>query len=203
MGNRFVYALDARNGNERWTSSTVSMFSPVVGSAIAGKSLIVSATYPLSAGMGLYGLDTATGDRESWFQFDSFDLLSSPVMAGRYALTGLDDGRLAAVDTRTGHEAWEQGTGNGALGPIALSGDVVVASKSGTDGGLVAFRSDPSGRLIDVVSRTELDLPLSLGNYGITFVVIAGGVLFLGRFVARWRRPDDGMDHAPDTEEIE
>jgi outer membrane protein assembly factor BamB len=201
MGNRVVYALDARTGKERWSSFTVSMFSPVVGSAIAGADLVVSATYPLSAGVGLYRLDASTGDRESWFQFDSFDLLSSPVMAGRYALMGLDDGRLVAVDMRSGHEAWEQGTGSGALGPIALGGDVVVAGKSGADGGLVAFRADPSGRLIDVTSRTELDLPLSLRNYAVTFVVMAGGVLLLARLAARWRWPVDDADHGPETEE--
>jgi outer membrane protein assembly factor BamB len=202
MGNRVVYALDARSGKERWSSYTVSMFSPVVGSAIAGGDLVVSATYPLSAGVGLYRLDAPTGDRESWFQFDSFDLLSSPVIAGRYALMGLDDGRLVAVDTRSGHEAWEQGTGPGALGAIAPGGDVMVASKSGADGGLVAFRHDPSGQQIDVTSRTELDLPLSLRNYALTFVLIAGGVLLLARLTARWRRPEDETDHGPETEEL-
>src|SRR5204863_369597 len=141
-----------------------------------GREVVAVGTFPLAAGAGVYGFGPQTGARRWWFQFDSPSLLSSPVIAGRDVLVGLNDGRLAAVDAVTGHEVWEGKTGAGPLGPIALAGDLVVVSKAGDRGGLVAFRTNPSGHLIDVTSRTKLDLAVSLRNYAVTFLALAAGV---------------------------
>ena len=191
LGDRSMYSADVRTGTERWSSHVASAFSPIAGVATQGKEVVAVGTFPLTAGAGVYGFDPQTGARRWWFQFDSPSLLSSPVIAGRDVLVGLNDGHLAAIDVVTGHEVWEGKTGAGPLGPIALAGDLVVVSKAGNRGGLVAFRTDPSGRLTDVTSRTKLDLAVSLRNYAITFLALAAGVLLLGR-LGRALGGDDG-----------
>jgi outer membrane protein assembly factor BamB len=199
LGDRTVYSADVRTGTEQWSAQVASAFSPIAGTATRGDLVVAVGTFPLSAGAGMYGFDARTGARRWWFQFDSPALLSSPVIAGRDVLVGLNDGRLVAVDTSTGHEVWEGRTGAGTLGPVALAGDMVVVSKAGSRGGLVAFRSDPSDHLIDVTSRTKLDLAVSLRNYAVTFVAVAGGVLLLGRLARAFLRGGTA-EEGPHTE---
>ncbi|MDP9296076.1 MAG: hypothetical protein M3O88_05200, partial [Actinomycetota bacterium] len=44
----------------------------------------------------------------------------------------------------------------------------------GVNGGLLGYRPNPSGHLLDVPSPTQLDPPRLLGNYAIAFVIVFG-----------------------------
>jgi outer membrane protein assembly factor BamB len=188
---RSVYGIDAATGADRWSAPVASAVSPLSAAATlpssAGQDVVVAATLPLSAGTGLYGLAGRTGERRWWFQFDSFSLLGSPLVVGRFVLLGLQDGRVVAVDARTGREAWQLATGAGAVGAMAAAGDVVVAAKAGAHGGLVGLGPDPSGRLVDIESPTELHVGTSLLNYAAALLGVAGGVIVLGFAIRRLR----------------
>jgi outer membrane protein assembly factor BamB len=187
FGDRSVYAVDGRTGASRWSSEVPAAFSPLASGARLGHDVVMAATLPLSTGTGLYRLAGTTGTRRWWFQFDSFSREGSPVVTGRFILVGLDDGRLAAVDGRTGREVWQLGTGHGEVGPIAIGGDEVVAAKGGAHGGLVGFVPDSSGHLVDVESPTVLHLGTSLLNFVVAFVGVAGVVLVAAAVVATLR----------------
>ena len=104
---------------------------------------------------------------------------------------GLGDGRLAAISVATGHLVWESDTGPGALGDLALGDGVLLVSKGGANGGLIAYRHDASGHLLDEASPTELDLARLAGNFAAAFVVILGLVALGGFLLGRVRGRDE------------
>lgn len=174
LGNGTVTGLDVETGDELWVARIRSGVSPFTGPALAGQSLLVA---DLSA--GLYHLDAGSGDRQWDHQFDSTVVRGAPVRVGDIAYLGLDDGTLAAVDMATGDLVWQDGTGSGSLGSIAVGEDTLVVKKGGRTGGLVAFRNDPQGRLVRIPSPTKLQLGTVLGRYA-----IAAAAVFAVVFVA-------------------
>ncbi|HEY2803756.1 MAG TPA: hypothetical protein VGJ67_07540, partial [Actinomycetota bacterium] len=110
---------------------------------------------------------------------------SSPVLTGSSVLIGLGDGRLGALSTATGHLQWEGDTGPGALGGIALGNGIVVVAKQGANGGLIGFRHDASGTLLDEASPTELDAGNLLGRFAVAFVLVLGAAALAGFLLRR------------------
>ena len=180
-------ALDAGNGTSLWTSRVNSPFFPLTAPAVSGGSVFALATLPGSEA-GLYRLNGATGQRDWWFEFGSSTVVSSPVVVGPYLYVALDDGRLAAVQRASDVEVWQRSTGSGGLRPIAVGGGMVVVSKAGSRGGLVAFEHDPAGHLVHIVSPTRLSLGRSLLHYGEGFAVVAAVSLLLSYAMGRVRR---------------
>jgi outer membrane protein assembly factor BamB len=196
FSDRTVYALNPTTGDVRWSSPLASAASPFAGGAVVAQDVVVAGSLPFSAGTGVYRFAGGSGQRRWWFQFDSSSLLGSPVVMGRSLVLGLQDGRVVAVDVDSGHEVWEQGTGHGAVGAVAIAGDALVLSKDGAHGGLLGFGPDPDGHLVDVESPTELHVGSSLLNYAVAFAGVAGGVLLLAALVGRLR----GRPGKPRTE---
>ncbi len=162
-----MIAVGAESGGERWTRRGIG---PVWQSS--SPTVVDGSVYLADARGGLWKLDASSGDREFDFQFNEPIRRSSPVVVGNAVVIGLGEGRLAAVDTSTGHQIWESDTGPGLIGGIAVSIDEVLASKGGREGGILAFAPDPGGRLIDVVSPSVLKPGQLLGNYAIAVVVV-------------------------------
>lgn len=156
---RIVHAVSAADGVERWQSLVLSAFSPVSSPAFAPVALLV-ADYP----GGLYRLDPTTGDRLWDHQLNELVPRSSPVVSGGAALLGLNDGRLIAIDVGSGLLVWEGEPGPGLIGAISLSEDTVVAVKGGLPGSIVAWKHDPSGKLLSVPSPTVVDAAKLFGN---------------------------------------
>jgi outer membrane protein assembly factor BamB len=175
-----VRALSAESGTELWRTRTRSPISPSSAVAVAG-----GAVYAADVSAGLYRLDEATGVRAWDFQFDELTLRGAPAIVGGTAFLGLQDGRLAAVDIRSGHQVWEADTGTGSLGAIAVGPETLVVKKGGARGGLVAFRNDPTGTLLDISSPTDLDLPGVLRDFGLAFLAVFGVLFLLFRFLLR------------------
>lgn len=186
---RLVRGLDAGSGEERWAGRARTLFSPLTAPAFVDGEVVIA-----DAAAGLYVLDGDTGDRLWDFQFDAQVERGAPVVVDGLILLGLDDGRLAAVDRGTRNLVWEGRTGPGGLGPIAAGPGVVLVSKGGKEGGLVAFRHDPRGRRISVPSPTVLDLPMALVRYAVAFVLVFGAALVLARVLPTAARRRAGRD---------
>jgi outer membrane protein assembly factor BamB len=201
LPDRYVRGLDGESGEPRWSSLALKTFWPSSSPA-----LVPGAAYVADLGGGLYRFDSSDGTRVWGYQFNEFAFRSSPVVSGGAVLLGLDDGRLVAVDAESGHLVWQSDATPGPIGTIALAGDVVVATKGGPDAGLVAFESDPTGRLIDVPSPTELRPGTTLGRIGaaaaiVLVVVLVPGLLLRRRVDVRIEEDDVDEEDADDGEE--
>jgi outer membrane protein assembly factor BamB len=203
FADRTVRAIGAQDGVEQWNELVVSIFLPVSAPALGPEDL-----YMADVGGGLYRLDPETGERIWGYQLNERVLRSSPAVSGGTVLTGLSDGRLVAVDVGSGHLAWQSEPTPGLVGTIALSSDVVVAVKGGSDAGLISFEHDPAGVLVDVPSPAELDAPTTLGRLGIAAVValvivLAPGILARRRFGDAFAPGDepDGRSEAAEGSE--
>jgi hypothetical protein len=62
---------------------------------------------------------------------------------------------------------------------------LLLAPALGPAGRLIAFRNDPAGHLVDVISPTELRLGPALANYGAALIIVMAGVLGLFALLAR------------------
>ncbi len=162
-----IIAVGAESGSERWTRRGIG---PVWQTSTPTE--VDGSLYLADARGGLWKFDAASGDRVFDFQFNEPIRRSSPVVVGNAVVIGLGDGRLAAVDTSTGHQIWESDTGPGLIGGIAASNDEVLASKGGREGGIPAFAPDPGGRLIDVISPSVPKPGQLLGNFAVAVVVV-------------------------------
>lgn len=189
MPDRLVHAIALEDGAERWASLTLTAFSPATGLAAADGQV-----YATDLGGGVYALDGASGDRRWSFQLNDLIVRSAPVRVGGYVLVGVGDGRLVAIDTATGHLAW-QARAPGLTGAIAVGIDVVIAVEGGRDAGLIAYEHDPTGTLVDVTSPAELELATTLATAGLgaliaLLITLGPGMLLRRRFGTR----SDGAD---------
>ncbi len=180
--------------------------SPFMMPAVAGGKVFVS-----GESGGLYALDAATGDLLWDYQFsggpEGFILRSSPAIASTAVLVGLQDGRLGAVDTAEGTGIFELAidadpSGRRPLKGIAISDELIVASRGGGGGGLVAFRADPGGKLTATASPTQLRLGPTLAPYLLALVLVAGialGIAWVVKVLLERRNPPpDPMEDAGD-----
>ena len=176
---RFVRGLATEDGEERWSSLALSLFSPFSAPAFPPGTVYVA-----DLGGGLYRVDASDGARVWSYQFNEV-ILGSPVVSGDTVLLGLSDGRLVALNAASGHLVWQAGTGPGRLGALALAPGAIVAEKGGRDAGLIAFEHNPEGRLVDVPSPTELDAPTTLSRIGLAAVILVAALVVPGIFLRR------------------
>jgi outer membrane protein assembly factor BamB len=165
-----LHAVSALTGREIWAARTRSSYSPLAGPAFAGGVVYVMSTSTSES--ALYAFDAADGTKRWDFQFQEATIRSSPVIVGDTAYVGMDDGTIAAVDVRDGTEVWEGGTGSGNIGPLAVSGDELIASKRGRAGGLIALTHDPDGRLLRVESPSNLKFGHTLSGYALALLAV-------------------------------
>ncbi|HET8526264.1 MAG TPA: PQQ-binding-like beta-propeller repeat protein [Actinomycetota bacterium] len=177
---RRVRALDAANGDERWNALVLSVFSPATALAYDGRSVFAA-----DVAGGLYRLDAADGARLWSFHVNETVLRSAPVVSGSYALLGLGNGGMVAVDVSSGHLVWRSPVTPGLIGSIALANDAAIAVKGGRDAGLIAFEHDPDGTLIDEPSPTQFEAGTSLSRWAIAAVLVFGIALALGLLARR------------------
>jgi outer membrane protein assembly factor BamB len=190
---RLARAFDAATGSGEWTALMTNALSPRGAPAVA-----TGAVYLADLAGTVERVSADSGSRMWSYRFNAvrslpipyLDFWSSPVLTGSSVLIGLGDGRLGALSTATGHLEWEGDTGPGALGGIALGNDIVVVAKQGVSGGLIGFRHDPSGTLLDESSPTQLDAGQLLGRFAVAFVVVLGAAALAG-FLLRRRRSTD------------
>ena len=171
MGNELqVHAVSSTTGVAAWTARTRSSFWPLSAPAYAGGTLYVLSTSATDS--ALYAFDGSNGMKRWDFEFEAPGFLSSPVLVGDTAYVGIDDGRVVGIDTGRAVEVWEDHTGPGGIGPLAVTGDELIASKRGRHGGLIAFGPNPAGRLLAIPSPTKLKFGRDLSAFAIAFVAV-------------------------------
>jgi outer membrane protein assembly factor BamB len=190
---QLVHAVDRTSGGELWSARTRDSFSSLASPAVAdGRLFVVSTT---ASDCALYALDETDGTKLWDFQFQAASIWSSPVVASGTVYLGLDDGRVVGVDAASGVEVWEAPTDEGRMGPFAVGDGVLIASKRGRLGGLVAFGPDPRGRALHIESPTVLKPGTVLGRYAIAVValtvVLFGAASLLRRALLRRLPPED------------
>jgi outer membrane protein assembly factor BamB len=177
---RRVRSLDAANGDEQWNALVLSVFSPATALAYDGRSVFAA-----DVAGGLYRLVAADGSRMWSFHVNETVLRSAPVVSGTYALLGLGNGEMVAIDVESGHLVWRSPVTPGLIGTIALSRDAVIAVKGGRNAGLIAFEHDPEGTLLDEPSPTQFEAGTSLSRWAIAAAVVFGIALTLGLVASR------------------
>ncbi|MFN2544311.1 MAG: PQQ-binding-like beta-propeller repeat protein [Actinomycetota bacterium] len=194
-----VHALTPLAGGKVWEARARDSFSPLSAPAASeGRLFIVSTNTSDSV---LYAYDASDGSKLWDFQFQEATIRGAPVVAGDAVFLGTDDGTVAAVDARSGIEVWEAPTGPGRIGPLALSGDELIASKRSRHGGLIAFGPDPTGKLVHIESPTKLKLGAVMSRYAISFVavfvVVFGAVTLMRRRVGLAPEKEAPEEDAP------
>jgi outer membrane protein assembly factor BamB len=191
---RLARAFDAATGSGEWTALMSNALSPRGAPAAAS-----GAVYLADLAGTVERVSADSGSRTWSYRFNAvrslpipyLEFWSSPVLTGSSVLIGLGDGRLGALSTATGHLQWEGDTGPGALGGIALGNGIVVVAKQGENGGLIGFRHDASGTLLDEPSPTELDAGNLLGRFAVAFVLVLGAAALAGFLLRRRGSTDD------------
>ncbi|MGH2710003.1 MAG: PQQ-binding-like beta-propeller repeat protein [Actinomycetota bacterium] len=118
-------------------------------------------------------------------------LASSPAVTGTSVILGAADGTLSGIDVDSGHRIWRKDLGDGAVAPIAVSGDLIYAATLGQDGAVVALEHDPDGRLMDEVSETVLDVGEAILNFALAAAAVGGVILLMARLAVLFRREGD------------
>ena len=193
FGDSALRAIDASTGRVRWSGRVRGpLFSPRTAPAVAGASV-----YVLDVFSGLFRLDARTGRRLWDYQFAPSATSSAPIVAlggPSTVYVGLDDGTIAGIDAGSGRLRWKSSLGSGPTGPLAVGAasgrPVLLASSEATRGGITAFVTDPSGRLLDLESPTVLKYIPALRNFVIAFVALMVLLLAVFRYVLRRRGSD-------------
>lgn len=144
-----LYALDAATGRQRWTFQTEARVpsSPAVADGLVYVASYDGAIYALDASTGRARWRFATrGERRYAATHlhgfaptaermpDPFDVyLSSPAVSNGVVYVGSGDGRVYALDARTGRVRWSVTTGDVVhASPAVANGTVYVGSWDGT-----------------------------------------------------------------------
>lgn len=128
----FLYAADAKSGEQRWKFLAGAVDStPVAANGIVYFTARPGSLYAVNAASGRlvwkadFGADSGTHDYWDYF-------LSSPVLAGDAVVVGAGDGYVRALDARTGKPRWRFDAGARVRStPAIADGLVVVGTTSG------------------------------------------------------------------------
>ncbi len=126
-GDGNFYALDARNGQERWRFKSG-------GSAFSSAAVAAGQVFFASRDGNFYAIDAASG-KSRWTFALGRDLgeghywdfnLSSPIVAGQNLYVGSGNGNVYALDVNSGAVRWKFDAGTRVRTTPALSGETLV-----------------------------------------------------------------------------
>jgi outer membrane protein assembly factor BamB len=183
LEDRTVRAIDLESGSERW-SARLNVPSPLTAPAVASEVVLV-----VDLGGQVYALDGATGERRWDHALNVRVRWSSPVVSGEAVLVASVDGRLFALDLVEGDLLSSLDAADGVLRSLVVGNDRVIAVRSGSEPGLVAFAHDPDGSLVRIASPTIVDPARLAANAALAIVPIVVVLLVLGRWLARRSGP--------------
>lgn len=156
-GDGRLYAIDRANGTPRWTFDAGSAItsSPAIADGIVFFGTHDDDFYALAVDDGnlIWHLETGPALPFPW-GYESGDVYtSSPTVVGETVLFGSGDGRVYAVEARTGTVLWKYRTeGRVRSSPAVVDGAVYVGSADGSiyaielDTGRLRWRFDTEGR---------------------------------------------------------
>lgn len=176
LGDASIRAFRVANGDPLW--------------AVGGSTTLRADSAPAVAGDGVYVADAGAGlerfrvddGRRAWnFLFEPGATASAPLVASSIIYAGMSDGSVAALDRATGNLVWRSAPGTGGVGPLAPSGDLLIAQHQGAEGSIAAFVHEPAGALTNIASPSRLDLGRALLDYLVAAVIV---LVFLAIFWA-------------------
>ena len=109
-----VYALDANTGRKKWDYSTAKNW--VNATPAVGDGMVYAGT---SFGFNFHALDAKTGRARFTFHAGG-EIFSSAALAGDMAYFGAANGRLYAIEAKTGKLAWEFQTEGSKADPMKI-----------------------------------------------------------------------------------
>jgi len=179
-----VRAVSLADGSQRWASL---LYTPTEGSppAVSGEGVFVT-----DQSGTIYRFDPATGV-ESWRFATNRHAIGGPVATPDAVLQPTSDGMIVGIDATTGHQVWHASVADAAVIGLAVSGQVVVATHTGTAPGFVGLQTDPSAATEDLVSPTTPDPGgLLLAWFAAALPIVAALVLAGRALGARMGTPD-------------
>lgn len=189
-------ALNLTDGSLRWRGRLNAAINPTGSPAITD-----DAIYALDLFGQISRFDPATGDRVWDYAINEPVFRGAPVVAGDRVLAATGKGRLVAIDPASGHAVWESDASKYLLRSLTPTSDLILAVRGGPQAGLVAFRHDEGGALVDLVSPTVFNagtFARALAMAVIPFLLVAG---LIGRVLSARMGPafivEDG-DPAPE-----
>lgn len=190
-----VRALSLSDGSERW-SSRLNAGVPLTAPVLTGDAIVVA-----DERGQVYLVDAATGERRWDHAANAVSFRSNPVVAGDAVLLGtLRDG-LLAFDLATGDLTARLSSPSSPVRGLAVSDDVIVAVRGGTEAGMVAFATDPEGTLLAEVSPTTPDAGVLVTGWLLGAAGLAVILGLLGRLVSRTTIAVEVAEDGRDDEE--
>lgn len=114
-----LYAITATDGTELWRNEfqTTTLASPAV----------VDGSVYVASGQRVFAFDRETG-QEEWTYSTDEPIFASPAVVDGTLYIGSTDGRLYAIDTKSGTESWRFETGGWVWSPAVAEDTVYVGS---------------------------------------------------------------------------
>jgi outer membrane protein assembly factor BamB len=194
-----VRALNVADGVLRWSSRVGAVVNPTQSPVVTD-----DAVYVVDVLGEIRRFHADSGARIWDYAINEFVYRGSPVAAGDHILASTSKGRLVAVDPATGHLVWQSDASGSLLRSLTPTSDLILAVRGGTQPGLVAFRNDTGGALVDIVSPTVFDPGAFAGNFALAVVPFLLVAILLGRFLSQRMGPafivedDDGLPEPVD-----
>ena len=187
-----VRALNVADGSLRWSSRLSAVVNPTQSPVVTD-----DAVYVVDLLGEIRRFDRTSGARVWDYAINEFVYRGSPVVAGDHVLASTNKGRLVAINPANGHLVWESDASGSLLRSLTPTPDLILAVRGGTEPGLVAFRNDAGGGLIDVVSPTVFNPGTFTRNFALAVLPFLAVAILLGRFLAERMGPafiieDDG-----------
>jgi outer membrane protein assembly factor BamB len=186
-------ALNLQGGGLRWKSRLNAVVNPT-GSPVVTD----DAVYVLDVLGQLTRFDPGTGQRIWDFAINDPVYRGAPVLGGDHVLAATGRGRLTAIDPASGHQVWESGANGYLLRSLTPTADLIVAVRGGSQAGLIAYRHDEGGALVDIVSPTVFNGSTFARNFALAALPFMIVTVLIGRFLSARMGPafiveDDGI----------
>jgi outer membrane protein assembly factor BamB len=171
-------AVSLTDGTSRWASA---LYAPTLGSPPV---VTDAGVYVTDQEGTVYAFDPATG-AERWRFASNRSVVGAPIAVGAGILQPTATGSVVALDAASGHQVWDGSVSDNVVIGLAASGDVVVASHTGTSPGLTALVNDPAAAATDIASPTTPQPANLLLYWLLASVPIVAVLVALGRWLAR------------------
>ena len=131
----------------------------------------------------VYALDQATGT-ERWRFATNRSSIAAPMVTATSVIQPAADGTVSAISLTSGHLVWHGAIADSGVLGVAASGDLIVASVTGTSPGVVGLINDPEGVSEDVVSPTTADPGGLLRDWLAAALPLTALLVMAGRWLA-------------------
>ncbi len=169
-----IRAVSTADGSQRWAAS---LYSPTAGSppAVSDQGVFVT-----DQSGTVYSFDPSTG-AERWRFATNLFAVSGPIVTPDALLQPTSNGTIVAIDVASGHQIWHASASDSVVIGLAATPDLIVATRTGSSPGLVAFAPDATAATEDITSPTTADPVGLMVGWLAAAVPITVALALLGR----------------------